>query len=51
MANRLDVVPVEVDDKSAVVVGVVVRAKPGITVVPAACGQRGAVKGIDGLTA
>src|SRR4051812_20233391 len=48
MANRFEVVAGRVDDKGAVVAGVIVRARTGCAVVLGAGGDRGAMEGVDG---
>jgi hypothetical protein len=44
MTHRLDAVPVGIEDKRAVVVGVIMFAQAGRAVVLADCGQRGLIK-------
>src|SRR3954471_3089081 len=47
MTHRLDVVPVRIEHKGAVVIRVIVRADGGSAVVPSACCDGGLIEGID----
>src|SRR5450755_3415827 len=47
VADRLDVVPIGVQNKGAIVVGMVLRARSRSSVVPAACSHRRPIERVD----